>query len=105
MITAKQKTPLRFYKKALSVNCVGHFFKIFQLVYANTPSPTLPVGRGKLNAATLGKAGGLLGEPLIEADKTMSSLNAADFLLLPPCRGKVGMGVEISVEFLPPPQP
>ena len=58
---------------------------------------------------TSGKAGGLLGEPLKKADKTVSSLKAADFLLLPPCWGKVGMGVEILIVrmlgFYPHPSP
>jgi len=36
-----------------------------------------------------------LDELLKRAYKTMSGLKAASFLLLPPCRGKVGMGVEI----------
>jgi hypothetical protein len=29
-------------KKAVSVKSVGHFFKTLQLLYAKTPSPTLP---------------------------------------------------------------
>jgi len=41
-----------------------------------------------------------LGESLKGADKTVSRLKAAGFLLLPPCRGKVGMGVEISIVFM-----
>ena len=58
---------------------------------------------------TPGKAGGLLGEPLKGADKTVSRLKAAGFLLLPPCRGKVGMGVEVLIvlmlSFYPLPTP
>jgi hypothetical protein len=58
---------------------------------------------------TSGKAGGLLGERLKGADKIVSRLKTAGFLLIPPCRGKVGMGVEISVmcmlSFYPLPSP
>ena len=46
---------------------------------------------------TSGKAGGLLGEPLKGADKTVSRLKAVKVSPLPPCRGKVGMGVEILI--------
>jgi len=38
-----------------------------------------------------------LGEPLKMANKTVSRLKAARVLLLPPCRGKVGMGVGILI--------
>ena len=41
---------------------------------------------------TPGKAGGLLGEPLEGADKTVSRLKAAEISSFP-FRGKVGMGV------------
>jgi hypothetical protein len=58
---------------------------------------------------TFGKAGGLLGEPLKGADKTHSSLRATGFLLLPPRRGKVGMGVKVLIvlmlSFYPHPNP
>ena len=62
-----------------------------------------------------GKAGGLLGEPLKGADKTVSRPKAAGVLLLPPCRGgersegAIGMGVEIltvlMLSFYPLPTP
>ena len=41
---------------------------------------------------TSGKAGGLLGERLKDADKSVSRLKAAKFFSFP-FRGKVGMGV------------
>ena len=50
---------------------------------------------------TPGKAGGLLGERLKGATNTVSRLEAADFFLLPPSRGKVGMGVRC-VSLCPP---
>ncbi len=36
-------------KKAVSVNSVGRFFKALQLVFAKTPSPTLPRWERELN--------------------------------------------------------
>jgi hypothetical protein len=33
-------------------------------------------------------------------NKNVSHLKVARFLLLPPCRGKVGMGVEILIAFM-----
>jgi hypothetical protein len=57
---------------------------------------------------TFGKAGDL-GELLKWADKTLGSPKTPSFLLLPLRRGKVGMGVKISIvgmlSFYPLPNP
>ena len=56
---------------------------------------------------TPGKAGGLLGEPLEGADKTVSRLKAADLHSFPLRGGRLGWGCALLIAFmlkvLPPP--
>jgi hypothetical protein len=87
----------------MSFSCF--YFRNFKL-QDNDAREKNPHAVDKLNYP--GKAGGLLGESLSGADKNLNHLQARASLL-PPFRGKVGMGVIISIvcmlSFYPLPNP